>query len=131
MVRLKEKLKSCGQETFPIANKNNRSIPAHTWANDNTVLLETKKNRLFFFLFSVPTAVTTVVYWVMGSTAVVCESQVTVTILLSHINMLINPDYEKPGLSRYKVPLSITGFYLSSQNTYAKTSVCKHTLFCL
>lgn len=91
MVRLKEKLKSYGREPFPIANKNNKSIPAHTWANDNTVLLETKKkNRCFFFPFSVPTALTAVVYWVMGSTAMVCESRVTVTTHLSHINMLIN-----------------------------------------
>lgn len=54
MARLKEKLKSCGQETFPIANKNNRSIPAHTWANDNTVLLETKKKQVGFFSFFCP-----------------------------------------------------------------------------
>lgn len=55
MVRLKEKLKSCGREPFPIANKNNRSIPAHTWANDNTVLLETnKQKKVIFFSFFCP-----------------------------------------------------------------------------
>lgn len=50
MVRLKEKLKSCGQEPFPIANKNNRSIPEHIWAKGNIFLLETQEVCYFIFL---------------------------------------------------------------------------------
>lgn len=69
MRRLKENLKSCGQEPFLTAYKNNSSIPTHTWANNNTVLLETvsKCFVLFFLFFFVCTALSTLEFWVMRS----------------------------------------------------------------